>query len=718
MQSSIVKCHLRMAYVFCILIVSFALNEAAYSQDSKASLNTLDDLILRAGNTEDEKERYKLLKELERLNLGEELADDLSKLLPVVDQWANGREKYWRPGDSKRAAENGYLCGFFVSKARPGRDYPPKVREDSPLYPIWCMYRARMLIQMPIQSGNLSGNRELREQYYGEGRRLLRIASNAFPENRVIRMYLDEPIPWPAIHESDPNAPKWANLQREGLEKLSYIIHWWIDERQTPDGQFGGGWGDDVEMWRSWTPILIGFDDPKVNESQARLSNGLFSLERMSKGYTSIMSDVEHTAEDSGDTCTAMMHIDPDNPIWGKRALRMAELMRDKWTGHNERGFLQYKSTYFNVNEVDLSSRRACDSVYHPRAVQPALLYWQRTGDEKLEELFSKWMDTWVDAAACEESGKPAGVIPSAIHWPDGRVGGTGKNWWQPENYGSSLYDWPSAMTMMTSTLLLTSHMIGDDKYLKPIESMAAIRTEFLNNPPDGEITPGSAMWCARNMGGFLPDTLGKYRLLTGNDRFDKLLLSDASGYVKFRLTGHREPLESSLMRNARAFRVNRESFTSEVRWTDRVFVFHRYVNTYANPRLSTPSTHALYCSVTGDFGNPLYFPMNAVRWKTVPQDIAALVTDSGTSRFCAELYHFGSEPREMGAELYLLDSGKYEWAITTGGDESEELSRGQIPGSGPRTSICFTIPQRRLCMLKIRRLEVSDNDESVKKDK
>ncbi|MFC1712074.1 hypothetical protein ACFL6S_00330 [Candidatus Poribacteria bacterium] len=685
--------------VFCILFLLLALSAVAYSQES-------DDLILRAGNAEDEKERYELLKGLEQLELDEELRDDLSKLLPVVDQWANGREKYWESGDKKRAAENGYLCGFFVGKARPERDYPPKVREDSPLYPIWCMYRARMLIQMPIQSGNLSGNRNLRDQYYGEGRRLLKIASDAFPKNRVIRMYLDEPIAWSAIHEPDPNAPKWANLQRESLEKLTYIIHWWIDERQTPDGQFGGGWGDDVEMWRNWTPILIGFDDPKVNESQARLSNGLFSLERMSEGYTSIMSDVEHTAEDSGDTCTAMMHIDPDNPVWEKRALRMTELMRDNWTGINERGFLQFKSTYFNVNEVDLSPKRACDSVYHPRAVQPALLYWQRTGDEELEALFSKWMDTWVDAAGRAERGKPAGIIPSAIHWPDGHIGGTGENWWQPENYGSSLYDWPSAMTMMTSTLLLTSHMTGDDKYLKPIESMATIRTGFLDNPPTDDATPGSAIWCARNMGGFLPDTLGKYRLLTGNGRFDRLLLSDANGYVRFRLTGDGEPLKDSMVRNAQAFRVNREGYTSEVRWTDRVFVFHRYVNAYANPQLPTPHTNSLYGSVTGDFGNPLYFPMNAVRWKTTPQDIAVLVTDSSASHLSAELYHFGDTPREMGAELYLLSNGEYEWTITADEDESKELLRGQVTVDGPRTLVSFALPPRRSCVFRIRRLD------------
>lgn len=38
-------------------------------------------------------------------------------------------------------------------------------------------------------------------------------------------MYLGEPIPWPAAFPADPQAPEWANLQREGLEELADLIH-------------------------------------------------------------------------------------------------------------------------------------------------------------------------------------------------------------------------------------------------------------------------------------------------------------------------------------------------------------------------------------------------------------------------------------------------------------------------------------------------------------
>jgi len=661
------------------------------------------ELISSAGAAEGEVERYRLLDQLRgRKDLGDSLRSDLDELLPLVDRWANGREKYWSPVEPRRrAAENGYLCDYLNAMRR-NRLPRPDLSADSPLYPIQCMYLGRALIQRPIQSGSLARDPASRDLYFGSGRRFMRIAANAFPGNRILRMYLDEPVPWPPIHPPDPEAPDWANHQREVLEKLTDIIHFWVDERQAPDGQYGGGWGDDVEMWRNWTPILIGFHDPKAIAAQTRLSNGLYALERMAGGYTSIMSDVEHTGEDSGDTGTAMMHVDPDNTVWQSRALRLAELMKDLWTGRNQRGFLQFKSTYFTSAKVHRDSQRACDSVYHPRAVQPALLYWQRTRDPELTRLFSAWMDTWVDAAAREEHGKPAGVLPSAIHWPDGRVGGLSEDWWDPRNHRqASLYRWPSAMRQMLNTLLLTHHISGDPKYLAPIESMAAIRRAYLEAPPGGEAPAGTPDWCAQRMG-FLSGVLAKYRRLTGDARYDELLMQDADGYVRYRLTGDRSTIHRELERNAGAFRRNREAYCSEVRWTDRVFAFERnYAHYYADPPLRRPSIALIYRTVTGDLGDPLYFPMNAVRWLTPAQDIAVLVTADAPTGLEADLYHFGNTPREMGAELFLLGNGGYEWALSSGDDE---LDRQGFLVESPRTRVAFSLPPRRLCTLEVRR--------------
>jgi hypothetical protein len=324
-------------------------------------------------------------------------------------------------------------------------------------------------------------------------------------------------------------------------------------------------------------------------------------------------------------------------------------------------------------------------------------------------------MDTWVDAAASTDRGKPAGIIPTAIHWPDGRIGGIGEDWWDPKNHPSetTLYRWPSATSMMVGTLLLTYHMTGDAKYLEPIRSMAKIRLQYLKSPPEGEPEPGTAMGCASRMG-FISGAVAKYRLLTGNTEFDELLARESDPYMAFRLHGDDAPLLEGLRHNARALRINFPGYSSEVRWTDRVLRFPQLFSAGVMlerdvPSIRTPNTGLMYATATGDPGDAGYFPLNAVRWLTPPRDIAALVTRTGSDRFDAELFHFGDRPRKLTAELYLLGPGRYTLQIA--GEEDKPLAAARAFEVTDRTTrVPLTLPPRTLCLLRIRRRGKENN--------
>lgn len=661
-----------------------------FAHAESASIETL---IRSAGNATGDEERLRVLKELQdHPQLDGQLKRDVDRLVVETDRWIHGSR-----------------LEYFSQVLLKNHDYDFGIAENSAAYPLTYLYRGRMILRLMFGYGGYWGTAEKREPLYNKARAFFQRYRDAFPENRIARMYLGETFTAPQQYEAVAGAPEWAVHQREGLERLADIIKWWIDHRMRADGQYGGGWADDCEMWRWWVAILIGFDDPKISAAQAQFSEALLSQPHLRDGYTTHLYDVEHTAEDSADALTPMMHLRPDSDEWQKRALRLAELMETFWTGRNERGFLQYKSTYFSVNKVDPSPQRACDTVYHPRAVQPALLYWQRTGDEKLGRLFTAWMDTWVDATARSEHGKPPGVIPSAIHWPDGRVGGPDDRWWAPKNHGESkLYYWPSAMGMMTNTLLLTWHMTGDEKYLAPIRSMARIRLDYLRDRPK-VLPPGSAAWCGwryRRISEVAP----KHKLLTGRSDFDELLTVDSSPYLDFRFQGSLDALTQALRENAAALSLNFEGYTSEVRYTDRVLMtpklFRDPLN-FAKPdrTVHEPNPMLLYSTVTGDPGSPGYFPFNAVRWLTPPRDIAALVTLARSDRFEAELFHFGESPRSMAAELYLLEPGNYSltlsWPDT---DDATPLNSSQVLVNGPRIRVELKLPPRQLRLLRIER--------------
>jgi len=639
---------------------------------------SVDEVIRKAGNASSDAARLTILKALRsRGDLPDGLRGDLEAQITDIERWLDGRR----------------LTAF-----RSEKDFRCKAGKDSPLYPLLCFYQARALAWHMIESGAVRGYRQRVKARMAKVRGLLAVARRAFPQNRVIGMYLGEPIPWPRRLVVPEGAPRWAILQREALERLADIIHWWIQNRQLPDGSFGGGLEDDCEMWRWWVPILVAFKDPEVEKAQERLSTCILSRQNMRKSFSSYLSDVEHSAEWSADSITPMMHLKPDDPRWRAHALALASLTKNLWTGRNQRGLLQFKSTYISSERIDESPRRACDTVYHPRAIQPALLYWQRTGDQEIGRLVAEWMDTWCDAARRAERGKPAGIVPSAIHWPDGRVGGLGPRWWEPQNYPTRLYDWPSAMPMMLSTMVLTYHMTGREKYLEPLFSMARILRKHMASPAENP-PPGSEGWCAQRMG-FLGGPLAKWRLLTGDERLDDLLRRRAPAYVRFRLFGQSDTLLDALEKTCRALRVNLEGYTSEVRWTDRVLAFpSHYLSETARPQPS-PDTRLLYSMATGDPGEAGYFPMNAVRWLTPPREIAALVTRSGRREFEAHLFHFGSQPRPMAAEFYLLEPSLYAFTLHTVGGQL--VRSGAIKIQGPRGRLRFELPPKTECVLRL----------------
>jgi len=657
------------------------------------------DFIRAAGNAEVDAARLAHLRKLaHQCGVDGQTLPGLDRLIAFVERWDSPQSR----------------LDFFDREVRRTLGFDFGLGPDSPLQPIADFYLGRMLTWITLEYSDIYPFPEKRAEYLGRARRHFSAAAAAFPENRVMRMYLGEPVPPARTYAAPAGAPAWAVAQREALERLTDVIEWWIDHRMRPNGEYGGGWGDDCEMWRHWVTVLYGFEHPRANWAQAYFSARLLAQPHLAGGYHNRLMDVEHTAEDVSDALTPMMVLAPDNPEWAQRANRLADLMEQLWTGRNERGFLQFKSTYFTSEQVDLTPARACDTVYHPRAIQPALLYWQRTGDARIGRLVADWMRTWVDAAAREERGKPAGILPTAIHWPDGRVGGIGGKWWLPENYTTPLYDFPSAMSLMLNTLVLTAHLTGEAGFLAPLRTMAAARLEWIRAGRP-EAPAGSRLWCAAKIDQ-LGSALAKYRAVTGDPSFDALLREERGvPYMHFRLAGDEGPLGTALEALAGILRVNFPAYTQEVRYTDRVMRFPVLYQPGWMLEGGAPTTvieagvmamglnrlNLLYQTATGDPGDPLYFPLNAVRWRTPPRDFSALVTDAAPDRLAARVFHFGPDERRLEAELLLLRPGAYRFTLTEAAG-GRPVQSGELAIAPGKRALPLRLPPRVACGLQV----------------
>ena len=240
--------------------------------------------------------------------------------------------------------------------------------------------------------------------------------------------------------------------------------------------------------------------------------------------------------------------------------------MTSLWTAENDQGYLQFKSTYFSSETVETNPDYACDTNYHIRALQPTLLLWQRTEDEALTALFSDWMDTWVAAAATDDRDKPAGIVPSSIHYPSGRPGGPSGDWWDPYcHYTGKTFRYPRYQSALLRTLLLTYLITEEARYLAPIETLATLRRAYLaGEGPAAE--DGNVTWSIAQVGGAVRDVLSKYRAMTGETGWDDVLMAEGSPYLRYLMTQDESIVTQAVEGNRASFAYDEVMFTSEVR--------------------------------------------------------------------------------------------------------------------------------------------------------
>jgi hypothetical protein len=667
--------------------------------------------LLAAGNAGDESTRLALLRELAtHAETKSDVLDaatraELAALLPIVASWAEGRERARADLASAAPREtHRYLHDFFNNATRPfSPAFPTPPREASPLYPLWALYRGRFLAWYLIEHSDASRVPERRKRFIEEAERCFSVARAAFPANPLLPIYAGENVAASDLAVPDERAPAWANAQRRALEQLHKIIRWWIAERQLPNGEFGGNWGDDVEMWRWWAPILIGFDDPVINAAQARLAAGNLARPTLAAGYTSHLTDVEHTAEETADTLTPMLHALGPDPAWTPRIKKLLTLADRTWWGENARGRLQFKHIDFNHERLGADAGRGYDTAYHTRVLQPAFLLWQRTDDPALARPLLHWLNTWLEAALSSERGKPAGVVPAALHWPSGKVGSDAHGWVGPDLGGDpmvGLYSFPHRPVAVLTAAFLQAHVqTRDPRFLEPLLKMAELRRAHLRSQA-GDGPPGSVAWTAHRLPAVINDALAKWRQLTGDARFDDLLLADANGYVQHLLGRDTRALTAELAATAKTLSYNWPMFTDEVRYTDRVLSFpHAWPRTVATG-LARIDAALLYSTVTGDPGAVDAFPLNGVRWHTVPRDLAVLVRENRRERFGAEVYAFGTTARSLEVTLHTLEPGTYTWQLAT--PRGDRLAEGRLTLTPTARRASFTFPPRTAVLLSV----------------
>ncbi len=476
------------------------------------------------------------------------------------------------------------------------------------------------------------------------------ILKESFPHDRLVRMYSGERVPSAKTYEMDaPGAPEWAVKQREALARISDLIRFWVEKRQSENGELGGGWGDDVEILREWSASVLAIDDPVARRGAEKIANGVWASGQIEHGYSKGIGDVEHAAEPVSDTQPLMVALHYGDPRYVERCMATMKCMREVWTGRSQLGHLHFRSHYFSATKVDDNAPRSADVALNGRAVKPGIWVAWYNNHSVVKSLLEDWAKAWVDDAMRTDGGKPAGIVPGSVSFPEDRIGGYAKEWWNTRSYFSNLAS--MGYTACLYQIMLAAYArSGNHTYLSPIQcALDAAYSQWKN--PASNATVGSLPWVGQlHMSGKFTEVLDKWRLLSGNAKYDDYLRERGSAYLRYLLTSDVQPMVSRLQGIIDALSSNIEMSTSEVLFTDRV---------------SMPGGELIFSMMTGGVGEATYYPLHAVTWDSTDDCLAALVEKAETRCLSILTYNFSAEEHTFGMRVWRLEPGEYELVIS-----------------------------------------------------
>ncbi|MEL7247152.1 MAG: hypothetical protein AAFO03_01995 [Bacteroidota bacterium] len=478
----------------------------------------------------------------------------------------------------------------------------------------------------------------------------LRILRNRYPQDTLLRMYTYEYFPNPDDSQLvDKRAPEWSQLQLIGLHRMRKLVHYWVQERQAPNGELGGKYGDDVEALRFWHPLFYTGDSLAILGLQ-RMADGVWYSDEVEDGFAAQVADVEHASEFISDTAPTIIAASDDS-VRHARALATARHMRERWTQRDPNGSLHFRGAWYSSSEVDERSPRNRDHAYNTRTAKVLRYYlWRYPEAEEVRDLLYDWSKSWARLAARTDKQKPAGVLPVSYRAEDGAINGDEPNWFRANMYWR-FFEYKGGVQMLDQ-LLFVSQYVDDDSLLYPVETALALVDRYRSS--GGE--PGTAAWVANILwqrDGFWK-MAAQWRLLTGNTSYDALLRENGPAYFRYRLTGQVDKLLAELRHFNAGLGYNWPMQTENTWFTDRILA----QDSTAFRRMNTDVLRAM---LTGDMSANGTSPYLAVTYEGVQPGFTALVNETEADRLVIEFYNHTDKPQQVVLRPWQLAAGAYQ---------------------------------------------------------
>ncbi len=330
--------------------------------------------------------------------------------------------------------------------------------------------------------------------------------------------------------------PLWAFRQLEDLAYVRRFVDWWIDERQVPYGDFGGGISDDTDLTQQWPGLaLMGVEPDKVNASLRALSDAVYRNGMRVNGLGYITTDELHAYEEGLNSDAARLYLNWGEPKAVERLMDTTRALQGVIL-RNPAGHLHFASSWYGGRRMYRDSPWAWQKPYAFTVMHAPILMGLFNGNPLARELVTGVIDGWMAHGKRDASGTWS--YPNEIHWND-----------DVERAGDG-----GGITTPLQSAWSAWRFTGNADYLRPIQSRIAkagpsVLAEFNENA--FAVLPGGA---------------------TYRDALTKAAKADPfSLYARWDATGDVTPLET-LHADAIADKARHEYMYTEGHWwADRV---------------------------------------------------------------------------------------------------------------------------------------------------
>ncbi len=497
-----------------------------------------------------------------------------------------------------------------------------------------------------VEEHTASKREKLYERVVADAGDLLRVD----PDNAVAREYWTD-ITFGSqgqmaytLPATPAGIPTWAFRQLEDLKGVRHFVNWWIDNRQSDYGDFGGGLSDDSDLVEQWPGLaLMGVDSEKLRMSQMRVADAIYRNGMFTNGLSTIMTDELHAYEEGINTNSEAMYLNYGDPKVVERLMTTVAAY-DRIISVNPAGHLHFNTNWYSGADSYREGPFEWGKYYSYLVLHPGILMTEYNGDPTGKKFVTGLADGIIAHGKPDASGIM--TYPDEINWRTDATKG----------------DLPAGQSPM-QLMWASWRWTGNDKYLGPILSSvqkastqdsftvggARVKAEKDNIRPINSLNEDLVNVLGKQ------DTWGAAAVRKGKG-------GGLEAFVAWEMTGDKSYLDALYGADMRRAATTMYSQTEGHWWTDRVELDSQYLQ---RSRLGGIAL------VRGNM-----YQGNTVSWAFADPEaavnVAILVPNPSRDHFKVIAYNVTGQPVQATMTGWNVNSGQWEMKAGKGDDKDD----------------------------------------------